>query len=221
MINETLKNALSAAAAAVPNKEDCHDPLMERLQIPPERTEMAYQNLFMSLAYFLKYKVKAAKENELKKYGVYVKSNDQFIIGAYISIIDNDGEDSVVLDYTFDEENFKDLIDAGYAISTDDPSFAAYASAATAKVPGQNGESISFYILPQYLHTVYVLAADVLKSHIEALLDDPSADKSVTVDNLFTATGYLDDNGTKHVSIEKDELLKQIIKSDDLNEVAA
>lgn len=220
MINETLKNALSAAAAAVPNKEDCHDPLMERIQLPPERTEMAYQNLFMSLAYFLKFKVKAAKENELKKYGVYVKSNDQFMFGAYISVIDNDGEDSITLDYTFDEDNFKDLIDNGYAICTDDPSFAAYSTAATSKVPGANGESISFYILPQYLHTVYVLAIETLKSYIEGLLDDPSAEKTVTVDNLFTATGYID-NGIKRISIEKDELLKQIIKSDDENEVAA
>lgn len=217
-MTETLANALSTAAATVSNTGP--DPLMRPAMIPAALAELAYQSMFMSMAYYLKYKVKAAKESELKKYGVYIKSADNIIFGAYITVIDNGGEDSLVLDYTYDAEVIQELIDAGVADSIDEPIFHQYVSSATAKIGHPNGSAGGFDILPDYIHTIYVLAADLLRQHIESLLDDPNGDHTVTVDNLFTATGFLDDNGAKRISIEKDELVKQIIKSDDLNEVA-
>lgn len=219
MLSETIKKNLSDAAKAV--SLEPNDPLMKQMLMPAERAELAFQSMFRSMAYFLKYKVNAAKENEIKKFGVYIKSLDQFIMGAYISVIDNDGEDSVSLDFTFDPDQFKDIIDNGYAVTIDDPAFTPYVSASTTHVPGANGENLSFYIMPEYVHTVYVLTASILKSYIEELLDDSSSDKTVTLEGVFVATGSLDNNGEKVVSVEADETIKQIIKDDDANEVAA
>lgn len=219
MLTDTIKNALSAAVAAITSTPN--DPLMKEMELPPDRANYSFQSLFLGLTYFLKFKVKQAKENELKKFGVYVKSLDQFVIGAYITVIDNDGEDSVVLDFTFDEDKFKDMINAGYAVCIDDPAFTPYASAATSQTCGPDGECLSFYVVPEYIHTVYALTAMVLKNHIENLLDDPTADPTVTFEGLFTATGYLDDDGQKQVSIDLDETLKQTIKNDDANSVDA
>lgn len=218
MLNETIKKSLSDAAAAI--SREPNDPLMKQMLLPAERADLAFQSMFLSMSYFLKYKVNAAKENEIRKFGVYIKSLDQFIMGGYITVVDNEGEDSVVLDFTFDPDKFKDMIDNGYAVTIDDPSFTPYVSASTTHVCGANGENLSFYIMPEYVHTVYVLTASVLKNHIEGLLDDNSSDKTVTFEGLFTATGYLDDNGDKKIAIDMDETVKQTIKNDDANEVA-
>ena len=219
MISESIKAACRAAGAA--NTRNSSDPLMRQILFPEEMVEKAYMSLFLSMAYYLKYKVKTAKESELKKYGVYVKSLDQFIFGAYISIIDNDGEDSVTLDFTYNESDFKDMIDAGQAICIDDQSFLPYVSSSTAKVPLSNGTYTSFYVSNDYVHTIYVIAAEVLRDHIESLLDASQnpEDCTVSLEGLFSATGYIDENGNKQIAIEKDELLKQLIKSDDINEV--
>lgn len=219
MLTETIQNALSNAVKAI--TKEPNDPLFKQMEIPPSRTLNAFQNLFLGMTYFLKFKVKAAKENDLKKYGIYAKSLDQFVIGAYITVIDNDGEDSVVLDFTFDEDKFTDMIEAGCATSIDDPAFIPYSSASTSQTPvmGPNGEALRFYIIPEYIHTVYVITAMVLKHHIEELLDDPNIDHSVTLEGYFTATGFIDDDGQKKVSIELDETIKQMIKNDDANAI--
>ena len=217
MKNENLANAFATAVAGI--TRDSADPLLKQCAIPPAHAENAYTSLFRSMAYFLKYRVKEAKESPIKKYGVYVQSLDRFLFGAYITIIENDGEESVVLDYTFDAADFAGIIEAGCAITTDEPQFAPFSSASTRDLENADGTRASFHILSEYQHTVYVYAAEVLKHYIECLLDDNTADPSVTYEGLFTARGYLDENGNKKISIEKDELLKQMIKNDDLNAV--
>ena len=219
MLNNEIKNALSNAAAAV--SREPNDPLMKQMLLPAERTEWSFQSMFLSMACFLKYKVNVAKDNEIKKFGVYIKSLDQFIMGAYITVIDNDGEDSVVIDFTYNASDFDDMINAGYAVTIDDPSFTPYVSAATTNVKGVNGEVVSYYIMPEYVHTVYVLTATVLRNYLEELLDDKSTSEAVvSMEGLFTATGYFDKDGNKNISIDIDETVKQSIKNDDANEVA-
>lgn len=216
MFNEKFMNALANAATAI--SEEPADPLMKRCNIPAEKTDLMFQTMFRSMAYFLKFKVKEAKESDSKQYGVYIKSLDRFIMGAYITIIDNDGESSVNLDFTFNEDDMKNIINSGNAVTVDDNAFVPYVSSSTNHIKQENGGITSFYVLPDYIHTVFVLAADNLKNFIEELLDDSSSDPTITLNGVFTATGFMDGD-EKKVSITIDETIKQTIKSDDENEV--
>ena len=220
MLDTTLKNAIVSEAAAIPAEPV--DPLMRQLLFPEDVVDLAYISLFRSMAYYLKYKVQDAKNNDIKKFGIYVKSLDNFVFGAYISVVDNDGEDSVTLDYTFNEEDFKDMIENEKCITIDDPSFAPYLKTSTNHMEKSDGSINSFYIVDDYAHTVYYIAAECLKNHIYNLLDASTNpdDCTVTLEGVFTATGFIDDNGEKKIGIVPDETIKQIIKSDDVNEVA-
>ena len=219
MLTENFKAACSAAAAAIPR--DPADPLMKQLILPENCVDKGFQSLFMSIAYYLKFKVKQAKESELKKFGVMVKSKDQFMFGGYITILDNGGEDSVNLDFTYNPDDFKDMIEAGQCIDIDDPSFTPYVSSSTAKVVNPDGTESSFYIVSDYIHTLFVILTDVLKNHIEGLLDasqNPD-DCTVSLEGIFEAKGSVKGN-EKFIAVNADEMVRQIIKNDDLNEVA-
>lgn len=217
MNNEVLAKQINAAAAALQPTNP--DPLMVQTDIPAEYAEYSFQSLFRGMAYYLKFQVEQAKNMPNKRYGVFLKSLDDFLLGAFIEIIDNDGEDSVVLNYTTEEEVFAPLIEEGAAISVDDPKLEVYLDGATSGITLSNGAVGTFGILTKYRHTVYVLAMQELRHYIEVNLD---ATPEVVVDypNLMTVTGYIDENGVKKIKIEPKELISQMIKNDDQNEVA-
>lgn len=218
MENERLATALETATMQI--SRDDPDPLMRAIMITPPFAKTAYQALFRGLAYFLRFKTEEAKNSSVKKFGAYVSALGHFVFGAYISVIDNDGEESVVLDYTFDENDFKDMIESNSAISIDEVvNYHQYVNSACKSVGGEDTDVKSFYLMPETVHAVCVTAAQVLRHYIEALLDDKSSDAVVEYSGLFTATGYIGADGNKHISFEKDELLKQLIKNDDANAV--
>jgi hypothetical protein len=215
MVNELLAQQLNAAAAAVPS--DHPDPLMRQLICPAEQAERAYMSLFLSIPTYLRGMIQEAKSNSIGKYGVYVKSLDSFLFGGYITVTDSDGEISVTLDYTFDADEFAPIIAAGAAITTDDPVFRDYPTGATKHVTMSDGTLGMFEIKADFIHTVYVLCAQVLRHYIETLLDNGEDGAVLTYPGLFTAQGYIGEDGNKKISIEPDELVKQIVKNDDAN----
>lgn len=218
MENEALAKALETASMAIPM--DDPDPLMRMIMITPPFAKTSYQALFRGLAYYLRFKTEDAKNSPVKKYGIYVQSLDHFIFGAYISVVNSEGEDSITLDYTFEESDFKDMIESDSAINTDAvANFAQYVNSACKSVGGDDTDCKSFYATPEALHAVLVVASRTLRHYIETLLDDKSSDATVYYSGLFTATGCIGDDGQKHISIDPDELIKQLIKNDDNNAI--
>lgn len=215
MLNEALVQAVQTAAANITRDEA--DPLMVQCIIPAGMAENGYISLFRSMAYFLKFKVKEAKENPLHQYGIYLKSLDSFVFGAYITVLDNDGETSVTLDYTYNADEMQDMISQGFAICTDEPCFAAYSAAATRGLT-KDGKLAGFHILAEYQHTVYRTVAEVLRHYLETLLDS-GEEAVVEYPGLFKATCGLDETGNKFIKVTPDATVTQLVKDDDLNEV--
>lgn len=218
MENEKLATALETASLQIDRNDP--DPLMRPMVLTPAFAKSIYQAMFRGMAYYLRFKVDEAKASPCKKYGLYIKALDHFVFGAYISILDSEGEDSVTLDFTYNEADFADMIAADAAIDIDNViNMHQYINSACRACGGSDNDVKSFHILPEAMHSVFILGANVLRHYIESLLDDKSSDATVTYSGIFTAVGSFDNDGNKVIYFDLDELIKQLIKNDDSNAV--